>query len=106
MKKIKNIFKRIKDKIDTYIQTNRILKSQIKTKNETIETQALDTHNLLEELREYRSKCNTLGKEKQEMKQQLRDLTKRDKKLKQIEELFEGKNVKLRDITKILEGDE
>lgn len=103
---MKKVFRKIKNKIDEYIQTNRILKNQIKTKNETIDIQARDIDVLIIEKNEYRDKSLKLEKEKTEMKQQLRDLTKRDKKLKQIEELFEGKNVKLRDITKILEGDE
>lgn len=103
---MKNIFRKIKDKIDTYIQTNRILKNQIKTKNETIDIQARDIDVLIIEKNEYRAKTLSLGKEKTEMKQQLRFLTKRDKKLTEIEQLFEGKNVKLRDITKILESGE
>ena len=103
---MKNIFKKIKDKIDTYIQTNRILKNQIKDKNETIQKQANNIDALMAEKNEYRNTSLKLAKEKQEMKQQLRDLTKRDKKLTEIEQLFEGKSVKLRDITKILEGDD
>jgi len=106
MKKIKNIFRKIKDKIDTYIQTNRILKNQIKTKNETIDIQARDIDVLIIEKNEYRDKSLKLEKEKTETKQQLRFLTKRDNKLQAIEQLFEGKGVKLRDITKILEGDD
>lgn len=103
---MKNIFRKIKDKIDTYIQTNRILKNQIKTKNETIDIQARDIDVLIIEKNKYRDKSLKLEKEKTEMKQQLRFLTKRDNELQAIEQLFEGKGVKLRDITKILESGE
>lgn len=103
---MKKVFRKIKDKIDTYIQTNRILKNQIEKKNETIDIQARNIDVLIIEKNEYRDKSLKLEKEKAETKQQLRFLTKRENKLQQIEQLFEGKNVKLRDITKILEGDE
>ena len=103
---MKKMFKKIKDKIDTYIQTNRILKNQIKNKNETIDIQARNIDALIIEKNEYRDKSLKLEKEKTETKQQLRDLTKRDKKLQQIEELFEGKKVTIKDISKILDGEE
>ena len=103
---MKKIIIKIKNKIDTYIQTNRILKNQIKDKNDTIQKQANNIDDLLNEKNEYREKCLNYKREEKEIKQQLRFLTKRDNKLQAIEQLFEGKGVKLRDITKILDGDE
>lgn len=103
---MKKLWNKIKEKISDYIKTNRALKRKIEKKNEIIDMQEKDIHNLINEKNEYRDKSLKLEKEKQEIKQQLRFLTKRENKLQAIEQLFEGKKVNIRDITKILEGDE
>lgn len=102
---MKKLWNKIKEKIQDYIKTNRALKRKLEKKNEVIDGQAKDIHNLIDEKNEYRNQCLALEKFKTETKQQLRDLTKRDKKLQQIEQLFEGKNVKMKDIIKVLEGE-
>ena len=102
--------KKIWTKIKEYFNHKRIefkrLKKKIENKNTTIQNQAEDIHNLLDELNTYRSKTVELKRTERDLKQQIKELTRSDKKLKEIETLFEGKSVKIRDITKILEGDE
>ena len=103
---MKKLWNKIKTKIQDYLKTNRALKRKIEKKNETIEKQANNIDDLLNEKNEYRDKVLAYKREEKEIKQQLRFLTKRENKLQQIEQLFESKKVNIREIGKVLDDEQ